>query len=119
MRAPTAFFAIAAACFLCSHARAGCTHYFTWHEAADEASLRSCIAELSRVVAARKQPLLGPHQPGLPPGSPVVVPLSVDLNGLDDGEHAQGRTSGRIRAQTAGRQRVGEKESAAVVIFST
>jgi hypothetical protein len=58
-------------------ALAGYTQYFTWQQPPDEARLKACIKDMSRVVAAAGNLLAGPDETG----SPVVQPLSIAFNG--------------------------------------
>lgn len=78
---------VTALCLLCCEARAGYTHYFTWHQAPSDAALRPCIAEMRLIVDARKRILLPPKDIDSTPGSPMIGPLSLDINGIDEDAH--------------------------------
>jgi len=60
-----------------------CTHYYTWHEQPDEAALEACVADMRRIIDARRYILAGP----LGGGEPVVGPRQVALNGVGEDAH--------------------------------
>ena len=69
---------------LISQARAGYTHYFTWRKPPNEASVRSCVAEMNLLIIARSNLLVCPDEPESIPGSPKVQSSRVDFNGIGD-----------------------------------
>lgn len=73
---------------LCSfHARAGYTHYFTWKQTPDDASIRICVADMNRLIQARKNILVSPDLPESTPGSPKLSATNVDFNGIGENGH--------------------------------
>lgn len=70
-----------------SEAIAGYTHYYIWKQAPDEASIKACVADMNRVIEARKSILVSPD---LPDSKPTILKLSatnVDFNGIGEDGH--------------------------------
>ncbi len=55
----------------------GYTHYFTWQKKPSEEALRKCVADMRRIVEARKEILAGPDGTG----QPQIGPLEISFNG--------------------------------------
>jgi hypothetical protein len=70
----------------CIHAPAGYTHYYTWKQPPDDASLKACVADMNRLIEARKSILVSPDLRESIPGSVNLSPTNVDFNGI--GNHA-------------------------------
>jgi hypothetical protein len=69
------------------HARAGYTHYFTWKQTPDAASVRACVADMNRLIEARKSILVSPALPESTPGSLKLSATNVDFNGIGENGH--------------------------------
>jgi hypothetical protein len=67
-------------------AAAGYTHYYTWKKSPNDASLKACIADMNRLIEARKSILVSPDLRDSIPGSPKLNSTNVDFNGI--GDHA-------------------------------
>jgi hypothetical protein len=48
----------------CLSANAGYTHYYTWHQKPNESAVRECIAEMRKIIDARRSILAGPEAEG-------------------------------------------------------
>lgn len=73
---------------LCSfRARAGYTHYYTWKQKPDDASLKACIADMNRLIEARKSILVSPDLPESTPGSLKLSETNIDFNGIGKNAH--------------------------------
>jgi len=72
---------------LCTRAYAGYTHYFTWHQAPEEAALKQCVAEMNRLIEYRKSMMVSPDEPGSIPGSLKLDSSRVDFNGIGEEAH--------------------------------
>jgi len=71
----------------CIHAAAGYTHYFTWKHPPDDASLKDCVADMNRLIEARKSILVSPDLRDSIPGSPKLNGTNVDFNGIGENAH--------------------------------
>jgi hypothetical protein len=68
----------------CVRADAGYTHYYIWKQPPDEAALKACVADMNRLIEARKSILVSPDLPESTPGSPKLNSTNVDFNGIGD-----------------------------------
>lgn len=68
----------------CFRAGAGYTHYYTWKQPPDDASLKACVADMNRLIEARKSILVSPDLRDSIPGSLKLNPTNVDFNGIGD-----------------------------------
>jgi hypothetical protein len=80
-------FSLAILALSCFRADAGYTHYFTWKQTPDEAALKSCIADMNRLIEARKGILVSPDLPESTPGSLKLNSTNVDFNGIGEKAH--------------------------------
>lgn len=63
-------------------AQAGYTHYWTWHKKPDPGALRDCVADMRRLIDARRAML------DLTPSTTEVSPERViEFNGIDEDAH--------------------------------
>jgi len=85
VRAHKLVFAILA--LSCIRANAGYTHYYTWKQSPDDTSLKACVADMNRLIEARKTILVSPDLPESTPGSPKLSATNVDFNGIGDKAH--------------------------------
>lgn len=85
MRALNLVFAILALSSI--RARAGYTHYYTWKQTPDPAAIKACVAEMNRVIEARKSILISPDLPDSTPGSLKLSATNVDFNGTGENAH--------------------------------
>ena len=85
MRALNLVFAILA--LSCIRAGAGYTHYYTWKQPPDDTSLKACVADMNRLIEARKSILVSPGRPESTPGSLKLSATNVDFNGISDKAH--------------------------------
>lgn len=69
------------------HAQAGYTHYYTWKQAPDDASIKACVADMNRLIEARKSILVSPDLAESTPGSPKLSATNVDFNGIGKNGH--------------------------------
>ena len=73
------------ACFFWTSAHAGYTHYFTWNQKPDEATLKECIKDMALVIQARKDLVAGPdEETNLPV---ILTATNVEFNGLGENAH--------------------------------
>lgn len=80
-------FLTAALVFWCLDTLAGYTHYYTWKQTPDEASIKACVADMNRLIEARKAILVSPDLPDSKPGSLKLSATNVDFNGVGDDAH--------------------------------
>ncbi len=80
-------FLIAALTLSCFDALAGYTHYYTWKQTPDEASIKACVADMNRLIEARKSILVSPYRRDLTAGSLKLSPTNVDFNGIGRKAH--------------------------------
>jgi hypothetical protein len=71
----------------CFQAVAGYTHYYTWKQTPNETALKACIADMNRLIEARKSILVSPDLPESRAGSLKLSPTNVDFNGIGDDAH--------------------------------
>jgi hypothetical protein len=64
-------------------ARAGYSHYFTWHKKPDQARLKECVEQMRKVVNAARWTLAGADGEG----DPIAEPSRVELNGRGEEAH--------------------------------
>jgi hypothetical protein len=74
---------VLALCLFAANAFAGYSHNFTWRQEPDPAALRNCIADMRRVIEARRSVLAGVDGEG----PPVLDDLKVEINGIGDLAH--------------------------------
>ena len=70
-------------CLGAAEARAGYDHYFTWLQKPDPNALVKCIADMRRVIDARRNLLAGADGEG----PPVLESLKLEFNGIGDEAH--------------------------------
>src|SRR5215831_13614631 len=70
----------------CLSAHAGYTHYWTWHEPPSNVAVTQCVADMNRLIEARKSILVSPDAEGAKPGILKLEASKVDFNGF--GDHA-------------------------------
>src|ERR1051326_9035884 len=78
---------MATVAIFCSKAIAGYTHYFTWKQPPDDAALKACVADMNRLIEARKSILVSPDLPESRPGFLALGATNVDFNGIGDDAH--------------------------------
>src|SRR5215472_6360987 len=71
----------------CSRALAGYTHYYTWKQPPDAAALKDCVADMNRLIEARKSILVSPDLPESKPGELKLSVTNVDFNGVGEKAH--------------------------------
>lgn len=71
----------------CSRALAGYTHYYTWKQPPDTAALKDCVADMNRLIEARKSILVSPDLPESKPGVLKLSATNVDFNGVGEQAH--------------------------------
>jgi len=71
----------------CIRAGAGYTHYYTWKQPPDDTSLKACVADMNRLIEARKSILVSPDVPESTPGSLKLSATNVDFNGIGVNAH--------------------------------
>ena len=72
---------MAVLCASCIHALAGYTHYFTWKQPPDTGAVQRCVADMNRLIEARKDILVSPDVEGAKVGLLKLEALKVDFNG--------------------------------------
>jgi hypothetical protein len=70
----------------CSSAHAGYTHYWKWREPPSNDVVTQCVADMNRLIEARKSILVSPDEEGAKPGILKLEASKVDFNGF--GDHA-------------------------------
>jgi hypothetical protein len=68
-------------------AAAGYTHYYTWKQSPDDASIKACVADMNRLIEARKSILVSPGGRETTPGSLKLSATNVDFNGIGNNAH--------------------------------
>ncbi len=71
----------------CSQAFAGYTHYYIWKQPPDAAALKDCVADMNRLIEARKTILVSPDLADSKPGVLKLSATNVDFNGVGENAH--------------------------------
>jgi len=71
----------------CPPAFGGYTHYYTWKKPPDDDGIKACVADMNKVIEARKSILVSPDLPESTPGSLKLSSTNVDFNGIGDNAH--------------------------------
>ena len=72
---------------LCPQAFAGYTHYYTWKQSPSEQALKDCVADMNRLIEARRSILVSPDLPESKPGILNLGSTNVDFNGVGGDAH--------------------------------